>query len=80
MENKCSDQHHPALAAVCSSFRLLSAMPDALLPALLCSALPALLDGWVGGAYPFLEKPKYHFLPPKIPAIFPKTSPPTNHI
>ena len=42
------------------------------IPSFICSALPALLD-W--GAYPFLEKPKYHFLPPKIPAIFSKTSP-----
>lgn len=38
----------------------------------LCSAL---CSDPLGGAYPFLEKPKYHFLPPKIPPIFSKTSP-----
>ena len=46
----------------------------ALLLFLLCSAwsCSALLDG---GASPFLTKITFSFLPPKIPAIFSKTSP-----
>ena len=89
MENKCSDAWHfliccllqvlppcpaPGPAALCNFFMgfLLLLIPDVLLPSARRPVCPALLDG---GAYPFLEKPKYHFLPPKIPAIFPKTSP-----
>ena len=65
---------------VCSSFLpsfLQTFIPLSALPALLflLSALLRLLDG---GAYPFLEKPKYHFLPPKIPAIFFKKPTPTS--
>ena len=67
---------------VCSSFLpsfLQTFIPLSALPALLflLSALLRLLSAsarW-GGAYPFAEKPKYHFLPPKIPAIFSKVSP-----
>ena len=51
----------------------------ALLLSLLCSAwsCSALLDG---GAYPFAEKSRFLFLPPKIPAIFSKVSPYQTHI
>ena len=52
-----------------------SFLPLSALLFLLCSA--ALLDG---GAYPFAEKPKYHFLPPKIPAIFSKKRLPPSYI
>ena len=58
-----------------SSFSLLSFFL-LFLPSLICSALPALCSArWGGGAYPFAEKSPLSFLPPKIPAIFSKTSP-----
>lgn len=63
MENKCSEPSFLLLLFLAWPARwgglLFLAWP----------ALPGLLDG---GAYPFAEKPKYHFLPPKIPANFSK--------
>ena len=61
--------------SVCSSC---SGIPS-FLPSFICSALLFLLCSMGGGAYPFAEKSRHQFLPPKIPANFSKnfTLPPT---
>ena len=67
--------------SVCSSFRLLCShtFHSSFLPYFICSALPALLGRSARrGGYPFSKKRSLSFLPPKIPAIFSKTSPPTH--